>query len=494
MTRPKIHLGSFEEYRISVLKYIEWKLQSFYKQKLKSITLTDIKNDEKEINTYENFSQLEPIKEKKIVILDDEKIGTQNAEKCILEGKLLWEHTAAGEATRLGLGTKYLLNLGRFSLEEIVSHMRKEAISELKKSGIEGEKLAKERRRINKEISIKNVLEVSGGYPDKLLDISLGNRHMLQMAFDIVGIAKRNRKNPRTVLRKQTALIILNEQTAEEILDEFKRFNFFGFNPKNIYFMIQRGFHGIYIKEGSLFYDRTTEKNKRLHNHGQMIMQKTHDNVIFRVDPENPSIRRYLRSQEFEKILERHDDLLSYNVEDLGYLTCAIDLPSLELALDLGKKGHGMVMEIVAQNPIKPQKGGACFYDKKLGRIVMIESNQLKDIKNEDIKHLNKNFNHYPNPALCFKVVKEEGLPISFEVKGTFNQSGDQEEYLYACPVQGDVNFLVKTAYVMRKNLKPIYNWKSPATTPLAIKAMFEQDNQEGFKSFAKNIRKGIID
>ena len=237
--------------------------------------------------------------------------------------------------------------------------------------------------------------------------------------------------------------------------------------------MIQRSFHGIYIKEGCLYYDQTTEKNKRLHNHGQMVMQKIHDNVVFQVDPKNTSKRYSIANAEFEKILAAHDDLLSYNVEDLGYLTCSVDLPSLELALELGKKGYGMVMEIVAQNPIKPQKGGACFYDKKLKRVVMIESNQLKDIKNEEIRHLNKNFNHYPNPVKSYQTMKERGLSISFEVKTAYDQSGAKCDYIYACPVQGNINFLVKTAYVMRKNLKPIYNWKSPATTPIAVKAMF---------------------
>ncbi|MEI6587838.1 MAG: hypothetical protein WCO05_02725, partial [Candidatus Moraniibacteriota bacterium] len=184
-------------------------------------------------------------------------------------------------------------------------------------------------------------------------------------------------------------------------------------------------------------------------------------------------------------------DLLSYNVEDLGFLTGSVDFPSLTLALELGKKGYNMIMEIVAQNPVKPQKGGACCFDRKLKRVVMIESNQLKDIKNEEIKHLNKNFNHYPNPVQSYRVMKEEGLPLSFEVKNTYNQSGDREEYIYANPVQGNLNFLVKTAYVMRKNLKSIYNWKSPATTPIAVKAMFEQDGQEGFGEFVKKIKKG---
>ena len=489
-TKPKIHIDCFEEYRISVLRRIEWMLHRHFRD-AKKIAMRDIKKAQLELNAYENFAYLDPAREKQIVVLDDDKIGTSKAEKSILEGKFFWEHAAAGEATRLGLGTKYLLELGKYSLEEIAVHIREEAFQELEKNGVKGKELAKEKKKIKKEITRKKILDISGDDPKKLLTISLGNRHMLQMAYDVCRIAKENKKNPKAVLAKQSALIILNEQTAEEILDEFRNFNFFGLNPRKVFFMVQRSFHGMYIKQGCLFYDQTTEKNKRLHNHGQMVMQKAHDNVIFRIDPKNIGQKTYLRSEEFEKILSEHDDLLSYNVEDLGYLTCAVDLPSLALALNLGKKRYNMVMEIVAQNSLKPQKGGSCFFDRKLKRLVMVETNHLKNIKNADIKHLNKNFNHYPNPVEAYRAIKKHGLPISFEVKGGFNQSGDPEDYLYACPVQGDTNFLVKTAYIMRKNLKPIYNWKSPATTPLAVRAMFEQEAQEGFREFIRDIKKG---
>ncbi|HOW60289.1 MAG TPA: hypothetical protein P5548_02940 [Candidatus Moranbacteria bacterium] len=487
--KPKIHLETFEEYCTSILRYIEWMLHSYFKN-TRNISIENIKKHEKEINAYENFNYLSPINESKITVLDDDKINTAPAEKAILDGKLLWEHAAAGEATRLGLGTKYLLNLSRFSLNDIVSHIRQENIKELEKKGFSKAKIAKEKIKINKKINRDKILKICSVDPLKVADISLGNRHMLQMAFDINEIAKRNNQDPIKVLGRQTALIILNEQTAEEILEEFKSFNFFGLNPKKIYFMIQRSFHGIYVKEGCLYYDSTTEKNKRLHNHGQLFMQKIHNNVIFRVNPRNTGKKIFISNTEFEKILSQHEDLLSYNIDDLGYLTCAIDLPSLSMALNLGKKGYAMVMEIVGQNPLKPQKGGACFFDKKLKRVIMIETNQLKNIKNEDIKHLNKNFNHYPNPAKSYRIMKEKGLPITFEVKNTFNQNGDPCDYLYANPVQGNINFMVKTAYVMRKNLKPIYNWKSASTTPLAVKAMYEQDKQPGFKDFVKKIKK----
>ncbi len=492
MEKPKIHLGSLEEYRTSVLKYLEWMLSRYYQgQDLSKISLEEIEKDSLEINAYENFSHLKPIDEKAVTILDDERINTKWAEKAVLEGKILWEHTAAGEATRLGLGTKYLLNLSRFSLDEVIFHMKKEAQKELSKQELSESEKEERLKNIEKQIDRDQVLAQMGGDPSELGEISLGNRHMFQLAFDIKKLAQNNGVDPGEALAKQKNLIILNEQTAEEIIEEFKRFNFFGFEPENIYFMVQRAFHGIYLREGGLFFDITTERNKRLHNHGQMIMQKTHDEMIFQVDRNNLRNRKFLFSQELEDLLAQHKDLLSYNVEDLAYLNSAIDLPSLALALELKDQGYNMTMEIVANNPIKPQKGGACFYDSKLKRVVMIESNQLKDIKNEEIKHLNKNFNHYVDPVVAFRAVREQGLPLSFDVKAAFNQSGEAQKYIYPCPVQGDVNFLVKTAFVMRKNIKPISNWKSPATTPAAVKAMLDQDAQEGFLDLVEKVQNG---
>ena len=57
---------------------------------------------------------------------------------------------------------------------------------------------------------------------------------------------------------------------------------------------------------------------------------------------------------------------------------------------------------------------------------------------------------------------------------------------VYFQAVQGDINFLVKTQFVQRKTLKPIQSWKSPATTPLTMKYMKLQDEQPGFKEYAK--------
>jgi hypothetical protein len=484
---PRIHVDNFEEYRTTTLKYIGWMLKMHYGS-LENLTLEEIKKDENLINSYENIDHLHPVPESRFAILDEDKVDIQPAEKLILEGKFFWEHAAAGEATRLGLGTKYLLNLGRFSIKEIVDFMRKEAMDDA--GSISGPEAMKKEIEIVERINDETVLSDIGEMPDNLLDISLGTRHMLQQVYDVTKLAQKYGVDPKEVLARQSTLLILNEATAEEIIEEVAKMDFFGLYPSRFYFMVQRAFHGIYLKEGMLFFDKSTEKNKRLHNHGQMMMQKVHNDVIFTVDKGNVRDRRYLSSKEFEGVLSKHDDLLSYNIEDLNYLTGAIDFPALALALDLGRKGYKMMMEVVAQHPIKPQKGGACFIDKKLKRVVMVECNQLKDIRNEDIKHLNKNFNHYMDPASSLRAIRQKGLAISFEVKRTFNQLGQPQDYIFANPVQGNLNFIVKTAFMKRKEVKPILGWKSAASTPAAIKACFAQDRQDGFRQLVQRLER----
>ena len=475
---PKINLESFETYEASILDYIHYLLLNHYKNN--NLSLDYLKRDLEEINKYSNFDYLEPVSKDSLHLLWKE--DTKYAEKAILNGEVLWEHAAAGEATRLGLGTKYLLNLSNFNANQILDHIRKDLLSSVPK--------------YNEELYIKGVEEIERTIekeflPDlralppisRLIDLSLGNRHMLQLAFEITRIAKKHNFDYNKALKNQTILMVLNEQTAEEILNDFIKFNFFGFARNKTYFMIQRAFHGIDIKEKPYF-DKTTDKNKRLHNHGQMVMQKHHDRVIFKLDDNNNRI--YLSYGDVKVLIKNHKDMISYNIEDLSYLTHAIDLHSLAKALELGNKGYNMVMEIVAQNPKAPQKGGAAFFDSKLNRIVMIESHQLKGIKNEDLKFLNKNFNHYPNPLVAFEAVANQGLPITLAIKKMFDQDGQEKDYVYPTPVQGDINFLVNTAFIIRKDFKPIKSWKRALNNIEALQALFAQDNQEGFKEFIR--------
>lgn len=420
--------------------------------------IPEVKKNEPYINLYKNIDFLE--QPRNLSILDQDSLtdsDRKRAQKCILEGSFFSEHAAAGEATRLGLGTKYLINITRdLPVEKIAQIMTMERGS---------------------RVLTKEALERAGCCPEDLLPLSLGTRHMLQFSFDIYKLAKEHGYDPEKVLSKQKMLIVLNEATADKIIDEFVKYGFFGFDRRNVLFMVQKAYHGINLETGEAFYDRNAPK--RLHNHGQMVMQQTMDDQVFRMDTKGGKI--YLKSDEFGNILQTMDDKISYNIEDLDYLTGSIDYESLAFALKKSDQGYRMLMEIVSNDPEHPQKGGMAAFDSLLGRNVMIEAFQLNGIKNHEINYLNKNFNHYPKPYESWSMLKKHGLNMPVAVK---------KGYIYFEPVQGDVNFLVNTEFFKRKTLKPIKAWKSPATTPLAIKSMHMQDRQEGFEAYAESVLK----
>ena len=284
-----------ESYIKYCLKAAKDKL-SFYDSILK------IEEDIANINVYENLDQL---KEPENIYVLDEKIlidsDFEKAVNCVLEGRLFSEHAAAGEATRLGFGPKYLINIARdLPIKKIA-----EIISEEK----------------GYSILAKDILKEAGCMPEQLLSLSLGTRHMLQFSFDIYNLAIRYGYDPAQVLSRQKLLVVVNEISADKIINDFVSNRFFGLERHNVLFIVQKAYHGINLVDGSFVYDEKSPR--RLHNHGQMVIQQTMDEQIFRIDEKGK--RKFLKSFDFGEILKEMDDKISYNIDDLDYLTGAID-------------------------------------------------------------------------------------------------------------------------------------------------------------------------
>ncbi len=452
--KAEVDTTNLETYRQSCLDIARRRLAGFSSMK-------DIAAAIDELNAYPNLDRLSEPREVKL--LDENAVDPgdlDRARRAVLDGRVFWEHTAAGEATRLKLGTKFVLNPVRDLTIELMAEML-------------GEELGR-------EVTPADIRERLDVEPDNLLPMNMGSRHMLQMAFDLSRLAAESGRDPGEVLAAQKMLLVLNEKTAEEILGQFRRANYFGFARTGVFFMVQPSFPGIGLADGGFFFDPAAPL--RLHNHGQLVMQETADGQIFHLDESNRRV--YLTSGEFGGLLEGMLDKISFNIEDLTYLTESIDWAGLALALRLGDEGFNMVMEIVANDPERPIKGGLAAFDEALGRNVMIESFQLKGLPNEEIKFLNKNVNHYTNPAVSWRKLRETGLPMPLAFKNG---------YLYFQPVQGDINFLVRTAFVRRRELRPIRAWKSAANTAEAVNAMWRQDRQPGFAALAHRVTRGAM-
>lgn len=417
-------------------------------------TISDLEHDLEDINAYPHLDRLED--PKNLLMLDENTLNQSDylkVCKCILDGRLFVEHFAAGEATRLNLGPKYLINIPKdLSIKKITALMnqhRKELVSE------------------------EQVRLQSGCEPSGLLPLSLGTRHMLQYSYDIYCLARSMGFDPLKILAKQKMLVVLNETSAETIIEEFISHKFYGYAKHNVFFMIQEAYHGINFQNKEIFYD--LQSPKRLHNHGHIAIEQTMFNQIFHICGRRKRV--YLTCEEFGSILKNMEIKVSYNIEDLDYLTGAVDNEGIALALKKKTEHYNMLMEVVPNNANSPQKGGMAAFDPLWNQDVMIESFQLKGIENHQIRFLNKNINYYPNPFIAWEMVKTQGLKMHMAVKNGL---------IYFQPVAGDTSFLVKTLLFMRRKAAPINAWKTVLNTPMAIKSFHRQDKQKGFGSFAK--------
>ncbi|MBF0509555.1 MAG: hypothetical protein HQK57_11600, partial [Deltaproteobacteria bacterium] len=358
----QVDLSSLTTYRESCLRLAARKLSSF-------LSLEEIAAAIDDINVYPRLDQLSP--PQGMAYLDARHMSNEDLEparQAILNGRVLFEHAAAGEATRLKLGIKFLINIAEsITLDNLAEFMGATV------------------KEVEKDIRIA---------PSELLQLSLGARHMLQISFEISELARKAGLDQAEVLANQVMLVIVNQTSAERIVNEFVAADFFGFRPQNTLFMIQEAFHGV-TYDGRQF-SFSPDSPALLHNHGQMVMQETIDDQVFYLDPHQDWRPVLLKAEQFFDILDRMDDKISFNIEDLSYLTGALDLPALALALRARDDGYRMVMEVTANSPEKPQKGGMAAYDRSLRRNVMIESFQLKGVSNSEIKYLNRNINHYP--------------------------------------------------------------------------------------------------
>ena len=108
---------------------------------------------------------------------------------------------------------------------------------------------------------------------------------------------------------------------------------------------------------------------------------------------------------------------------------------------------------------------------------------RLGDIVDEGLKGLPLFGNAKAYKKLGFKKINidEENWYIK---PGSYVK---EKDYIYPTPVQGDINFLVNTAFIIRRELKPIKNWKRALNNIDALKALFEQDKLPGFKQFVNN-------
>lgn len=466
----KVGQRTMAAYRQRVLAKAQRSLETFYggATAMKTLTLAQIAGDQTALRAYPGLDacDMAAVAQHIHTITADSVTASElgKAEGIKLAGEEIVEDAAAGEATRLGLGTKYLLTPQRI-VDALTMH-------NLRNPG--------------------DIITVPVS-PQDLAPISFGVRHKLQFVFDLMKMATSPQystaRNPEDVVRSQFTMTVLNEETALAILRETAQHAHFGLTPERTLFVIQEKSLGMNIQDGQLFFD--PKSDWKLWNHGDMKAQQTLEGKVFwvRLNSGTGELERvFLKPEEYEEILSGMRNLISYPIEDIDYLGESINLHNLAATLRLGKAGYRMTMESVAQQD-PPQKGGFFTFDPVTGRVVCIESDCGGNVVvNSDpaslaaIEFLNKNFNNFPEPADAFRALGLLVKHLHLSVKG---------DWLYPQTPQGDQNFNLQTAVIGWSPAKTIRNLKQLPHGAPTLLAMHAQDQQPGFLDLARQFGLG---
>jgi hypothetical protein len=184
--------SSPEAYRESCLRLA--------REHFSGLGLAQVRALENEFNTYPGLDSLGP--PQNLLVLEETAPAGEEARRAVLEGRIFWEHMAAGEGTRLGLGPKYLLN-------------------------------------------------PAGAGP------GLGDRHLGQWVFELTGLAREAGLDPALALARQTVLLVVNQAGRGPITSRILGADFLGLRPDHFLFLEQAAFPalrpegGWHFKEGT---------------------------------------------------------------------------------------------------------------------------------------------------------------------------------------------------------------------------------------------------
>lgn len=481
-SRIQMDLTTLQTYQSSVIAHIAEAVSRATEKPLAEVSMADLKIPAIQAQILKD-SRVDTVKldfdREHLYVFDPKTMQTESAKRAILNGTILMEHTAAGEATRLAMGTKYVI-----TPQEVIDAIDSD---HLKHAADDAE--AKKNKTLTAAQRAETHSVASG-----LLPISLGVRHLMQTVLDIRKLAVEHGENLDEVVALQIQLIVVNAQTADQIISELERFNFLGFSRDNVFFLVQEAMPGYVIEGGEVKLEASSVP--RLHNHGAMKMQQVMDNQIFHLSPSGEKIR--LSFGEYKAKVSHLELGISYNIEDTDHIqTSALDLPAIALGLQSGEEGYGMVMTSVSQKtpPLDPQKGGFFAYSNSDDRIYCFESDvhpgfnaptPAADVVTalRGITYLNKNVNMYPHPAQLLETIKDRAcdLPTHTTLK---------DGVLYPQPPQGDLNFLLKTRVITEAEPKAIRSLKEQSDILDTVRAMQVQDNRQEFVGLAR--RYGII-
>ncbi|MCM8827566.1 MAG: hypothetical protein NC904_08655, partial [Candidatus Omnitrophica bacterium] len=387
--------------------------ESYIPFRLKELTQDGTEFNASKVNSYPNS-----LRAAQRVSLDEFRNSSEfegwlsKAKLLVLSGGLVFQFLFAGAATRaaaiLGGGAKYFFNPyeimrkdlnqmpGR-KVEDRLSKDQREKLNEkIQKAKYDAESLVKEglhntynltEKELDDYVTYLFLKLLQDKYPQfkEISDLTLGARLLFALRLQLEELARQEEGVlPNEVLSQAKLIIHVNDLTYQDVIAEFRKYNFFGFNPENILFIIQHTFQG-YTQEFEL---HQRPQFRRPFGHGYTLMQTVHKGHSLRV-LKNDTLKELEQSalgyffSQYQSAQENNPKLKDLtlimhntNVDDLIKLFTPIDLDRLAFVLYLMSKGHNVVIETVRNE--KGQKGGSWVEDLVTERKMLVEGVNLK--------------------------------------------------------------------------------------------------------------------
>jgi CheY-like chemotaxis protein len=266
--------------------------------------------------------------------------------------------------------------------------------------------------------------------------LGMGPRQIIAFRMAIEKLARSENQDVAEVLARQRLIVHTNQEVHDQILEDFKNNNFYGFNPENIFFIMQPALPGFRLENGQLVLDESVKYMP--YGHGYNLMQLGQKGVAVQID------RQGQVTNFPQDVLSQFSDdtiLVSHRINDsTKFMTSeVIGVEKLAYRLFLHEQGNNFVGELVG-NPGK-QKGGSVLQYLHNGRAkkFLIETLNAKGLP--ALNSLVEQAGNEGAPYNAFRVSNMAGqlkaifgkiaLPYSLRVK---------DGYVYSELVTGDMS------------------------------------------------------
>lgn len=315
--------------------------------------------------------------------------------------------------------------------------------------------------------------------------LGLGPRQLLQYRLRLEAVAAELAVDPAAPLAKAPVVIHLPESGADAVLEDVWSRAFYGFSPRNVYFLTQPTLCGLSIDGRRLVEDPASPRLPA--GHGYPLMQFFQRETAFRLEENGPS---FLRGDLYSSLLRGGALVMAaHRVNDLARLGPeVVDLERLAFALVLmddlrdPAKGRNMVVELAA-NP-ENQKGGFWKLDKTTGRRALAETLNLQT---PELKAFTATLTQPPYNAFrnLYKFPALEALAS----RGFTPFIRFRHDHLYPETVTGEATEVPEmSAEAFRKTGETVHDFKDRSGIPEALRYIALQDADPAFSSLARKL------